>query len=97
MNTNITVASLKSDYIVNVRPMNAYPGHTDGLSIKAFDADDAFNRIQSLLDKGVRTTEGLVDYTIESVTSPGTDGYGMMDGMYDFDRPVASIGSSYVV
>ena len=60
-------------------------------------AERVIYALQTLLDKGVRTTEGLVDYTIESVTSPGTDGYGMMDGMYDFDRPVASIGSSYVV
>ena len=96
MNTNITVASLKSDYIVNVRPANAYPGHTDGLSIKAFDADDAQFRIQSLLNKGVRTLDGLVDYVIESVTPPGSDGYGEQDDR-DFDRPVASIGSSYVV
>ena len=48
-----------------------------------------------MLDRGVRSLEGPVEYMIESVTAPGSDGYAV--DVADHNRPTVYIGSSYIV
>ena len=92
---NTLLKTFKMDYIVNVRPVDAEEGAVDQLTVGAFDEDHARSNIQSLLDRGVRSLEGPVEYMIESVTSPGSDGYAAP--VVEHDRPTVYIGSSYIV
>lgn len=93
MNTNLK--TFKNDYLVNIRPVDAPEGAVDQLVVGAFDEDHARNNIQRMLDRGVRSLEGPVEYMIESVTAPGSDGYA--SEIPDHDRPTVYIGSSYIV
>jgi len=92
---NTELKTFKMDYIVNIRPVDAPEGAVDQLVVAAFDADCARSNIQSMLDRGVRSLEGPVEYMIESVTHPGSDGYAA--DIPDHNRPTVYIGSSYVV
>ena len=83
------------DYIVNIRPVDAPEGAVDQLVVGAFDEDHARNNIQRMLDRGVRSLEGPVEYMIESVSTPGSDGYAAE--IPDHNRPTVYIGSSYIV
>lgn len=93
MNTDLN--TFKNDYLVNIRPVDAEAGAVDQLVVAAFDADHARDNIQGLLDRGVRSLEGPVEYMIESVYTPGSDLYATPHA--DTDRPTVYIGSSYVV
>ena len=93
MNTDIR--TFKSDYLVNIRPVDSLPGAVDQLVVGAFDADQARDNIQAMLDRGVRSLEGEVEYMIESVYTPGSDEYATVH--VDTDRPTVYIGSSYIV
>ena len=72
---NTELKTFKMDYIVNIRPVDAPEGAVDQLVVGAFDEDHARNNIQRMLDRGVRSLEGPVEYMIESVSTPGSDGY----------------------
>ena len=93
MNTDIK--TFKNDYLVNIRPVDAPEGAVDQLVVGAFDAEHAATKIQSMLDRGVRTLEGPVEYMIESVYTPGSDAYATVHA--DSNRPTAYIGSCYIV
>ena len=92
---NTELKTFKMDYIVNIRPVDAPEGAVDQLVVGAYDADHARSNIQSMLDRGVRSLEGPVEYMIESVTHPGSDGYAA--DVADHGRPTVYIGSCYVV
>ncbi len=92
---NTSLKTFKNDYLVNIRPVDAPEGAVDQLVVGAFDEDHARNNIQRMLDRGVRSLEGPVEYMIESVTAPGSDGYA--SEIADHDRPTVYIGSSYIV
>jgi hypothetical protein len=92
---NTELKTFKNDYLVNIRPVDAPEGAVDSLVVGAFDADHARTKIQSMMDRGVRTLEGPVEYMIESVVAPGSDGYGQE--VSDHNRPTAYIGSCYIV
>ena len=92
---NTELKTFKMDYIVNIRPVDAPVGAVDQLIVGAYDSDHARDNIQSMLDRGVRSLEGPVEYIIESVTPPGSDGYA--EAIPDHNRPIVYIGSSYVV
>ena len=92
---NTELKTFKMDYIVNIRPVDAPEGAVDQLVVGAFDEDHARNNIQSMLDRGVRSLEGPVEYMIESVSTPGSDGYAVE--IPDHNRPTVYIGSSYIV
>jgi hypothetical protein len=92
---NTELKTFKMDYIVNIRPVDAPEGAVDQLVVGAFDEDHARNNIQRMLDRGVRSLEGPVEYMIESVSTPGSDGYAAE--IPDHNRPTVYIGSSYIV
>ena len=92
---NTELKTFKMDYIVNIRPVDAPEGAVDQLVVGAFDEDHARNNIQRMLDRGVRSLEGPVEYMIESVNTPGSDGYAAE--IPDHNRPTVYIGSSYIV
>ena len=92
---NTELKTFKMDYIVNIRPVDAPVGVVDQLVVAAFDEDCARSNIQSMLDRGVRSLEGPVEYMIESVSTPGSDGYA--EPVAEHGRPTVYIGSSYVV
>jgi len=92
---NTELKTFKMDYIVNIRPVDAPEGAVDQLVVGAFDKDHARNNIQRMLDRGVRSLEGPVEYMIESVSTPGSDGYAAE--IPDHNRPTVYIGSSYIV
>ena len=92
---NTELKTFKMDYIVNIRPVEAPVGVVDQLVVAAFDEDCARSNIQSMLDRGVRSLEGPVEYMIESVSTPGSDGYAAP--VAEHGRPTVYIGSSYVV
>ena len=92
---NTELKTFKMDYIVNIRPVDAPEGAVDQLVVGAFDEDHARNNIQRMLDRGVRSLEGPVEYMIESVSTPGSDGYAAE--IPDQNRPTVYIGSSYIV
>lgn len=93
MNTDIK--TFQNDYLVNIRPVDAPLGAVDQLKVYGFDADHARDKIQGLLDRGVRSLDGPVEYMIESVYTPGTDEYATVHA--DSNRPTVYIGSCYVV
>ena len=93
MNTDIK--TFKNDYLVNIRPVDAPEGAVDQLVVGAFDADHARDNIQGMLDRGVRSLEGAVEYMIESVYTPGSDEYATVHTATD--RPTVYIGSCYIV
>jgi hypothetical protein len=93
MNTSLN--TFKNDYLVNIRPVDAPEGAVDQLVVGAFDADQARDNIQKMLDRGVRSLAGPVEYMIESVYTPGSDEYATLH--VDSNRPTVYIGSSYVV
>ena len=92
---NTELKTFKMDYIVNIRPVDAPVGVVDQLVVAAFDEDCARSNIQRMLDRGVRSLEGPVEYMIESVSTPGSDGYALP--VAEHGRPTVYIGSSYVV
>ena len=92
---NTELKTFKMDYIVNIRPVDAPEGAVDQLVVGAFDEDHARNNIQRMLDRGVRSLEGPVEYMIVSVSTPGSDGYAAE--IPDHNRPTVYIGSSYIV
>ena len=92
---NTELKTFKMDYIVNIRPVDAPVGVVDQLVVAAFDEDCARSNIQGMLDRGVRSLEGPVEYMIESVSTPGSDGYA--EPVAEHSRPTVYIGSSYVV
>ena len=92
---NTELKTFKMDYIVNIRPVDAPVGVVDQLVVAAFDEDCARSNIQRMLDRGVRSLEGPVEYMIESVSTPGSDGYALPVAAHN--RPTVYIGSSYVV
>lgn len=92
---NTELKTFKMDYIVNIRPVDAPEGAVDQLVVAAFSEDCARSNIQSMLDRGVRSLEGPVEYMIESVSTPGSDGYAAP--VESHSRPTVYIGSSYVV
>ena len=92
---NTELKTFKMDYIVNIRPVDAPEGAVDQLVVGAFDEDHARNNIQRMLDRGVRSLEGPVEYMIESVSTPGSDGYA--EPVAEHNRPTVYIGSSYIV
>lgn len=93
----ISLESLKNNYIVNIRPVDAPVGEVDQLSVFAYDSEHAINTIQKLLDRGVRVPMlgKDIEYMIESVYAPGSEEYGTVHK--EHDRPSAYIGSSYIV
>ena len=92
---NTELKTFKMDYIVNIRPVDAPVGAVDQLVVGAYDADHARSNIQGMLDRGVRSLEGPVEYMIESVYTPGSDEYATVHA--DSNRPTVYIGSCYVV
>ena len=92
---NTELKTFKMDYIVNIRPVDAPEGAVDQLVVGAYDVDHARSNIQGMLDRGVRSLEGPVEYMIESVYTPGSDEYATVHA--DSNRPTVYIGSCYVV
>lgn len=93
----ITLKSLKNDYIVNIRPVDAPAGEVDQLSVFAYDSNHAKDIIQKILDRGVRVPMlgKDVEYMVESVYVPGSDEYATKP--VEHNRPSAHIGSAYIV